>query len=423
MATFPFYNEPTHDEGVVTNASGNAARTTATSAAEQRLVVDAVDKIFLLEPNKHPLVTLLTNVGKVWDGKAWVGAGIAKASTTNPEFKWFEDYYGGRFASVAAGYNNSDNPVTITPSVVGAGASSAYIFTPGDVIRNARTGENMIVATIASATTITATRAFGTTAAATGLVGDSLFIIGNASEENAGARNVNTTRSTPNTNYTQIFRTSIALSNTEKEVKLYGGPDLPYQRAKKGTEHSLDIERAFWWGQKFSDTGGTQGHIRRATGGVLEFIQAGNSYVQNQNGPITAPDFNTFLREGFTYGNNEKMLFASGLVLQAINEMARGQIRIKPEEKTYGIQISEWFTPFGMINIVHNPLFIDAYASYAFLMDMECFRYRFLSNRDTTLRLNIQAPDIDGQVDEYLTEAGLERKQAPRHALLLGVTS
>ena len=422
MATYPFYNEPTHDEGVITNAATNGARTTAVSKLEERLVIDAVDKIFLLEPNKHPLVTLLTNVGKVWDGKAWVGAGIAKASTTNPEFKWFEDYYGGRFGTVAAAYSTGAN-VTITVSVVGAGTSSAYIFTPGDVIRNARTGENMIVLTVASGTTITAGRAFGSTPATAGLIGDSLFIVGNASEENAGARNVNTTRSTPNTNYTQIFRTSIALSRTEKEVKLYGGPDLPYQRAKKGTEHALDIERAFWWSQKYYDSTGTQGHPRRSTGGVLEFIQAGNSYVQNQNGPLTAPDFNTFLREGFTYGNNEKMLFASGLVLQAINEMARGQIRIKPEEKTYGIQISEWYTPFGMINIVHNPLFIDAYASYAFMMDMESFRYRFLMNSDTTLRLNIQAPDLDGQVDEYLSEVGLERKQAPRHALLLGVTS
>lgn len=424
MASYPYYNEPTHDEGVITAASGNASRDSAISSAEGRLVVDAVDKIFLLEPNKHPLVTLLTNVGKVWDGKAWVGAGIAKASTTNPEFKWFEDYYGGRFATVGgAGYNNSDDPVTITVSVVGAGSSSAYIFTPGDVIRNTRSGENMLVASVASGTTITAKRAFGTSAAAAGNAGDSIFIVGNASEENASARNVNTTRSTPNTNYTQIFRTSIALSNTEKEVKLYGGPDLPYQRAKKGTEHALDIERAFWWSQKFYDTTGTQGHPRRSTGGVLEFISQGNSYVQNQNGPLTASDFNTFLREGFTYGNDTKTLFASGVVLQAINEIGRGQIRIKPEERTYGVQISEWYTPFGMINIVHNPLFVDAYSGYAFLLDLEGFRYRFLQGRDTTLRTNIQAPDVDGEVDEYLSEVGLERKQAPRHALLTGVIS
>jgi len=44
------YTEPTHDQGVVTNAAGNAARTSATSLAEGRLIVEAADKIMLLEP-------------------------------------------------------------------------------------------------------------------------------------------------------------------------------------------------------------------------------------------------------------------------------------------------------------------------------------------------------------------------------------
>ena len=61
--SYPYHNEPTHDRGAV----ASAARDTAVSAAEGRLVVDAVDRIFLLEPNQHPLVTLLTNVGKTYD--------------------------------------------------------------------------------------------------------------------------------------------------------------------------------------------------------------------------------------------------------------------------------------------------------------------------------------------------------------------
>jgi len=87
--SFPYYTEPTHDTGVITNAASNAARDTTISAAEGRLVVDVVDKVFLLEPNKHPLVSLLTNVGKVWDGQAWKGSSMLKAATTNPEFAWF----------------------------------------------------------------------------------------------------------------------------------------------------------------------------------------------------------------------------------------------------------------------------------------------------------------------------------------------
>lgn len=55
MAEWPYHDEPTHDTGALTTA----VRTTAVSSAEGRLIVDAVDKIYLLEPNKHPLVTLI----------------------------------------------------------------------------------------------------------------------------------------------------------------------------------------------------------------------------------------------------------------------------------------------------------------------------------------------------------------------------
>lgn len=58
MAEYPYHNEPTHDQGTVDAAAGNAARTTSTSSSEGRLIVDAVDKIFLLEP-KYLLGTLV----------------------------------------------------------------------------------------------------------------------------------------------------------------------------------------------------------------------------------------------------------------------------------------------------------------------------------------------------------------------------
>lgn len=320
-----------------------------------------------------------------------------------------------------SGTYSASGGVTIT--VTGAGSSSAYIFTVGDLVKNARTGEIFKVATIGSSTTITVAsggRAYGTTSAAAGADGDSLFIIGNVSEENSGARNVNTTRSAKLGNYTQIFKTTIAVSGTESQADLYGGKDLPYLRAKMGTQHALDIERAFWFGEKKSTTG-TNGHPERSTGGVLEFILNGNAYVQNQGGALTASDFNLFLKEGFTYGDDQKWLFAGGTVLNAINEFSRGQLKTDVGDTTYGVQISKYMTPFGTINIVHNPLFVQDYAGYAFLLDMNCFKYRFMNNRDTRLLTNVQAPDIDGEIDQYVTEAGLQRMQAPRCALLKGV--
>lgn len=83
---YPYYTEPAHQQGnAITLTTTNASRDTTISGLEQRLIVDAVDKIFLLEPNKHPLVTLLTNVGKVYDGKSWKGSSLLKRPTGNPE--------------------------------------------------------------------------------------------------------------------------------------------------------------------------------------------------------------------------------------------------------------------------------------------------------------------------------------------------
>jgi len=210
------------------------------------------------------------------------------------------------------------------------------------------------------------------------------------------------------------------VTNTQDKSKLYGGPDLKYQRAKKGTEHMIDIERSYMFGEKRSTTV-TAGQPKRFTGGVHELLGTGGSFVQNQGGVLTAPDFNNFLREGFTYGNPQKVLMAGGYVLQAVNEFARGQLQTQVGSSKYGLAISKYQTPFGEINIVHNPLFIGDVAGYAYLLDLESFRSRYLDGRDTSLKMNIQANDVDGRVDEYLSECGLERKQAPRHALLKGV--
>ncbi len=417
---YPYYTEPTHVQGTV----AAAPRTTHESGSSHEDIqkLDVVDKIFLLEPRKTPFIQLLTNVGRSYDGTSWQGTAMQKAATQNTEFRCFEDQYGGRYAKVNLAYNNSDDPVTITVS--GAGSSSAYIFTKGDIILNYRTGERMKVASVSGTTTITANRSVGTTPATAGVIGDGLYIVGNANEENATARNVNTTLKTKQTNYTQIFRTSISVSGSQAATADYGEAELPYQRRKKGIEHLLDIERAFMFSEK-NDGTGSNSLPERTTGGLLEFIEGGSSYVQDQGGVLTAPDFDTFLREGFTYGDSTKLLLCGGPVLSAINEIARGQVQTKTGDTTYGLKITEWQSPHGIVNIVRHPFLVQDFAGYAFLLDMNSFRYRYLSangvSRDTKLNLNIQANGTDGIVDEYLTECGLERNTAQNNALLKGV--
>ena len=431
---YPFYTEPSHVQGSVFNVSGNASRDTKTAFDEGRLKIDMVDYIALLEPTQAPLTTILTQPVQVPDGQGYKAVGVRKAPVVgNYEFSWLEDKYSSRFARVSSYAVSGDTTIGITA----AGAEPAYIFTVGDVVMNIRTGEKFLVKTIGSSSTITVDsngRGFGSTASATMVSGDGLMILGSANAENATARNANTTKVKKLSNFTQIFRDTIAISGTFVELDVYGGKDLEYQRRKKMTEHKLSIERAFLWGEKKElQTGSagatalsTQGHSVRTTGGVFELIQSGDSFIQDQAlNPLTAGDLNNFARLAFTYGKPKKMVMAGGLFLQAVNEIARGQIRTQVGVSKYGLSVSTWMTSFGELDIVYNPLFIQDYAGTALVLDMNdnCFRYRYIPNRDTQFLPNRQDPSMDGRVDEILTECGLERKEAPRHAMLTNIGS
>lgn len=331
---------------------------------------------------------------------------------------------GTRYAKVSADYASQSSSTNIY--VTGAGTNSGYIFTVGDIVFNIRTSEKLRVTAVAT-TYITCDRQYGSAAYAAGLAGDELLKIGSVSEEGATSRNVNSTLVENNYNYTQIFRNSVSLTGSAKASKVYGGSDMKLQRAKVGTEHAFDIEHSMWFGEKKSTTG-TNGKRLTATGGIDEHLNAGNSYVHSQGGMITAPDFNVFLRESFYYGkdNASKTLFSGSIIISALNEIALGQIQMRPNESSYGMKISTWVTPFGEINLIHNPLFIGELAGRGYLLNLDNYEYRYLAdngeNRDTKLKMNIQANDADGEIDEWITECGLDRKLAAESSIIMDVT-
>jgi hypothetical protein len=55
------------------------------------------------------------------------------------------------------------------------------------------------------------------------------------------------------------------------------------------------------------------------------------------------------------------------------------------------------------------------------LLDFGVIRRRNLNNRDTSISTNIQPPDADYRLDQYLTECGLEFGLERRHGVLKGI--
>ncbi|MFA5396324.1 MAG: DUF5309 family protein [Methanogenium sp.] len=420
--TFPYASEPTHQQGAA-NTAGQ--RSTDTYSSESRLVVDAKDYLAMLAPRRNPLMTLFTNVGKTWDGRNWSGASTRKSPCTQYKFEVFEDQLGARYARVSAAYASQDSSTAVY--VTGAGTNSGYVYTVDDIVYNIRTGEKLRV-TAVSTDNITVDRQYGSTAFAAGAAGDELLIIGTVSEEGSTARNSNSTLIENAYNYTQIFKDSVTLTNSAKATKTYAGNDMKLQRNKVGTKHAYDIEHSMWFGERKTTTG-TNGKRMSLTGGIHEHLNAGNSFVQSQGGLLTAPDFNVFVRESYYYGNDtkSKTLFAGSYIISAVNEIALGQIQTKPMETSFGMKVTEWVTPFGAINIVHNPLFVGDLAGRGYLLNLDNYGYRYLEgngeSRDTKLTMNVQAPDADGEIDQYLTECGLDRQLAAESSMLLDVVA
>jgi len=193
--------------------------------------------------------------------------------------------------------------------------------------------------------------------------------------------------------------------------------------------HSIELEKAFLWGYR-SENIGANGKKERTTMGLVPAIQYGSDGTANVG--VTSDYYtdsgwsgqtwlqggedwlDTHLEETFRYGRAEKMAFAGSGALLGINRLAKagGQIQLQPTTIMYGLKCSEWITPFGTIYVKTHPLFSFETTNRNSLVVFEPEELKFRYITDTMFRkappMTESQVSIDGTVEEYLTEAGLE---------------
>ena len=365
---------------------------------QSQRVIDMDDRIAELEPNAAPLVVLLKKLKRV--------------QAIAPKVEWLEQVLMPRYDQLSAALTGT--AVTSLP------VANSSFYRVGDVLRETATGEAMEVTGV-SAGVLGVNRGIGGVPAATGASGDEIFIVSNVNVEGASLRTIKTTQLNNLSNFCQIVRTPLGMTGTEAATKLYGGPDRDRLRAAAGIEHMRDWEQICFFGAKKEDTT-TTGAPKRFAGGAVEYI---STNVTTAVGTLTEAAFITFLRSGFRYGSERTILFASPLVVGAIEGFARNNIRVSGSEDhadTYGIQMRSYVSGQGVVDIVMERAWNDStnYRGYAFLLDMDALEFHTL--RDTKLLDNRQANDADKIEDEYLTEACPVVHNEQRHAILKGVT-
>ena len=381
----------------------NIAGVRTTSNIQQaRRVVDMAKNIALLDPNDSPFVTFLK--------LAKQDVRVAKA----PKIEWLEDDLIGAATQVNAG-----GGVSITTSSTSIPVDDGSIFSVGDLI--SIPAKSLVYRiTAISTNTLTAIQ-FGTTRAS-GTIADNSVVLkmGNAMEENSSAPAAKTTQEVACYNYTQIFRTPVSFSGTELATELYGGKDRAYQRRKKALEHKRDIARAMYFGVRKEDTTGTT--PRRTMGGLLSFLTESTAFDSSTQ-PLTYANFNKYVAQPvFSHGSKDKLLIAGPNLMNAINAWSEAKLVTEVDPAaTYGIRVKNLITGYGDLKVIYDPLLADGYhAGYGMVIDTDNIRYAYLQGRDTKLNTNIQANDVDGVIDEYITECSLEVKLPKTHLLITG---
>ena len=258
---------------------------------------------------------------------------------------------------------------------------------------------------------------------------DNFMIVGNINAEGAEMPNAIALNPVKHYNYTQIFRSPLSITRTARRTRLRTGDD--YQKAKRECleYHSIEMELAYLWGIA-TERIGDNGKPERTTLGVINFIR--------QNAPANVDDytlnaayagltwaasgevwFKAMLEQIFRFGANEKLALVGSGALLGIDALAMtgGQVNLSPGQKTYGMKITEWTTPFGVIHMKTHPLFsFDATTrNMMVILEPKELEYKFIDDTmffgESSAKKHPQGYGhrrIDGTEEEYLTECGLE---------------
>ena len=322
--------------------------------------------------------------------------------------------------------------------------STANIL-PGMIMRIERTGENVIINSVDSATQITVTRAVGSVAAAAILDDDDFYQVGNAFEESSDRPIANNIIPVRVTNLTQIFRNTWALSGSSRATQVIAGDSTESENRRDcAAFHAADIEKALFFGQKSQGT--RNGQPFRTMDGLITVLEDPTYYPPSYGGVV-----NSFTAGGTTNwtqlegyldkvfdqatdpkGAAERVLFVGGAAKVVLNNIGRlnGTYQLMDGQTNFGLQFSTLTTSRGKFRIIEHPLFNTntTWAKMAVGVDLATFKLAYLAGRKTqSLEFNtngsVASDDgIDAVGGTLTTECTTTVKNPPANLIIRNLT-
>ena len=283
----------------------------------------------------------------------------------------------------------------------------------GMVLRVDTTGENVLVLTVPTATTVTVRRAFGTTIAVGIAASVKLWMVGNAYEEASIRPQSLLITAVRTTNFTQIFRNTWAVSGTTAATTVIAGGTIDAEsRTDCAVFHAVDIEKALIYSQKYQGTLNSQPiHVMDGVLNILATSASGNinSATASTNWTLLESILDPAFNQVTDPKNpNMRALFVGGIARRVIHAICRlnSTYYIQGQTTEWGLQFDTIKTPRGIFNIIEHPLFnaygpTTTWAKMAIAIDLTTFGLAYMQGRKTkNAEFNGQgSPAVDNGID------------------------
>ncbi|MFA6972956.1 MAG: DUF5309 family protein, partial [Gallionella sp.] len=227
---------------------------------------------------------------------------------------------------------------------------------------------------------------------------DVAIIIGNINAEGAVMPTGITTDPVKLYNYTQIFRSPVSITRTARKTRLRTGDAYKEMKREALEMHSIEMEKAFLFGVRTENTG-DNGYPERTMDGIITMVRrdaSANVDDFSLNSAYSGKDWtedgggeawlDAYLEVLFRYGKAEKLALCGSGALLGLNQLARTgtHMQLAPTDKTYGININRWLTPFGVINLVTHPLFSQetTLRNSMLLLETQNLIYKYIDDTD-----------------------------------------
>jgi len=269
----------------------------------------------------------------------------------------------------SSGYNDKATAIVV---------DMGKIFRPQTVVKNERSGEQMLVRSV-SGNTVTFIRGYGTTAAAAINDNDTLRILSTALSETSKPLESIQTRVTRRENMMQLYAEPIDLSKLRDHTSEYGAKEQLRQENNTRWNFFRSLELSFLFSEMLDDRQGASDvkdsalkDRRCLTGGFTWYLQQfASQNIHDFNGHMSWNDFVEILydlnkdkptggkkrpshsktAQKKNYSKHRMVALCGHKTAMAFSKLIERSLQTKMMEHEYGFVVDRARTPFGSVDL------------------------------------------------------------------------